>query len=198
MPHLLRGPRISPRAKKVSPESANSPMFANREISMRRSIWQPYELQQSIELCRHAKPSNRWKNLLRRTDPMESAISAAAAGATIGQIARAFGFGRQITDIPPLESRYFAEPFEQLRACQRCLADGAWQTPCCVSWRTWARFRTHTARATYAKEFFRSGWISKLSPAADFPTADRCCPGVCQQWCLDRGDLLVRQVVSRS
>ncbi len=93
---------------------------------------------------------------------MESAIAAASEGATIGQIAEALAFGRESSEIPPLETRYFAEPFEQLRA-----ASDAWQA---VHGRRPSVFLAnmgspsqHTARATYAKNFFETGGFEVIA-----------------------------------
>jgi methylmalonyl-CoA mutase len=88
--------------------------------------------------------------------PVARLMEAAEKGASIGQMARALGFHAEPTMIPPLAPHPFAEPFEALRA-----ASDAWQA---------ARGRRpraflasmgpvahHTARATYAKNFFEAG-----------------------------------------
>jgi methylmalonyl-CoA mutase len=93
---------------------------------------------------------------------VESAITAAADGATIGQIATALGFGQERTEVARLHSRYFAEPFEQLRA-----ASDAWQAahgkrPSAFL-ANMGPLAHHTARATYAKNFFEAGGFNVVT-----------------------------------
>jgi methylmalonyl-CoA mutase len=100
---------------------------------------------------------------------MESAIAAATAVATIGQLARAIGFGREQTEIQPLAAHYFAEPFEQLRA-----ASDAWKTTHGkrpgVFLANMGPLSHHTARATYAKNFFEAGGFEVFTNSG-FPDA---------------------------
>ena len=93
---------------------------------------------------------------IKADEPIESAVSAAAKGASIGQMARALGFHNQPTEISPLELRGFAEPFEELRD-----ASDAWHArhgkrPA-VFLANMGPVSHHTARATYAKNFFEAG-----------------------------------------
>jgi methylmalonyl-CoA mutase len=83
-------------------------------------------------------------------------VTLSSDGASIGQLARLLGFHTEPTVIPPLAPHPFAAPFEELRD-----ASDAWQA------RHGRRPRAflvnmgpvshHTARATYAKNFFEAG-----------------------------------------
>jgi methylmalonyl-CoA mutase len=84
------------------------------------------------------------------------AVEAALAGASVGQLARALGFHIEPTTIAPLTPHPFAQPFEELRA-----ASDSWQVfhgkrprAFLVNMGSAAH---HTARATYAKNFFEAG-----------------------------------------
>jgi methylmalonyl-CoA mutase len=84
------------------------------------------------------------------------AVEAALAGASIGQLARALDFHTEPTAIPPLAPHPFAHPFEELRA-----ASDSWQMfhgkrPR-VFLANMGSVAHHTARATYAKNFFEAG-----------------------------------------
>ncbi|HZV07600.1 MAG TPA: methylmalonyl-CoA mutase family protein [Gemmataceae bacterium] len=84
------------------------------------------------------------------------AVEAALAGASIGQLARALDFHTEPTAIPPLAPHPFAQPFEELRA-----ASDSWQMfhgkrPR-VFLANMGSVAHHTARATYAKNFFEAG-----------------------------------------
>jgi methylmalonyl-CoA mutase len=87
---------------------------------------------------------------------MTAAVAAAAEGATIGQLAAAFGFHSESIEIVPLELRSFAEPFEELRD-----ASDAWQTTHgrrpTVFLANMGPVSHFTARATYARNFFEAG-----------------------------------------
>src|SRR5205823_3351100 len=69
----------------------------------------------------------RWENkslmvLSTAQQRIDAAIAATNDCATVGQIARSLGFHLESIQLPPLELRSFAEPFEELRdACD------AWQ-----------------------------------------------------------------------
>jgi methylmalonyl-CoA mutase len=93
----------------------------------------------------------------RDTGPTTAtAVEAAERGASIGQLARALGFHADPTVIPPLTPHPFAEPFEELRA-----ASDAWQAAHGRRPRVFlanmGSVAHHTARATYAKNFFEAG-----------------------------------------
>jgi methylmalonyl-CoA mutase len=83
-------------------------------------------------------------------------MAAAEKGASIGQMARALGFHAEPAVIPPLAPHPFAEPFEELRA-----ASDAWQAAHGRRPRVFLAnmgpVAHHTARATYAKNFFEAG-----------------------------------------
>jgi methylmalonyl-CoA mutase len=83
-------------------------------------------------------------------------VSLSASGASIGQLARTLGFHAEATVVPPLAPHPFAAPFEELRD-----ASDAWQAT--HGGRPWVFLANmgpithHTARATYAKNFFEAG-----------------------------------------
>jgi methylmalonyl-CoA mutase len=83
-------------------------------------------------------------------------VDAAVRGASIGQLARALGFHAEPTLLPPLAPHVFAEPFEELRD-----ASDAWQAAHGKRPRVFLAnlgpIAHHTARATYAKNFFEAG-----------------------------------------
>ena len=87
---------------------------------------------------------------------MAAAVEAAAAGATIGQLTAGLLFGASPTQIEPIEPRSFAEPFQQLRD-----ATDHWQAAHGRRPRVFLAnmgpIAHHTARATYAKNFFEAG-----------------------------------------
>jgi methylmalonyl-CoA mutase len=88
--------------------------------------------------------------------PAEAAVGAALEGASIGQLACALGFHTEPTVLPPITPHPFAQPFEDLRD-----ASDAWQAargkrPCCFL-ANMGPVTHHTARATYAKNFFEAG-----------------------------------------
>ncbi len=83
-------------------------------------------------------------------------VEAAEQGASIGHLALALGFHAEPEFLPPLTPHPFAEPFEELRA-----ASDSWQA---IHGRRPRVFLAnmgpvahHTARATYAKNFFEAG-----------------------------------------
>jgi methylmalonyl-CoA mutase len=103
----------------------------------------------------------------RRTSPKLTALrvanswstkaaGAAEDGASLGQIAAALGFHGQPTLIAPLTPHPFAEPFEELRE-----ASDSWQAAHGKRPRVFlanmGSVAHHTARATYAKNFFEAG-----------------------------------------
>jgi methylmalonyl-CoA mutase len=79
-----------------------------------------------------------------------------SAGASLGQLARALGFHAEPTVIPPLTPHLFARPFEDLRD-----ASDAWRASHGRRPRVFLAnlgpVAHHTARATYAKNFFEAG-----------------------------------------
>ncbi len=99
-----------------------------------------------------------------------AAVEAAGQGASVGLLALNLGFHAHPTVIPPLAPHPFAAPFEELRD-----ASDAWQT------RHGRRPRVflacmgsaahHTARATYAKNFFEAGGFEVVGESG-FKEAD--------------------------
>jgi methylmalonyl-CoA mutase len=89
------------------------------------------------------------------------AVEAAERGASIGELALALGFHAEPTAIPPLAPHMFAEPFEELRN-----ASDTWQTAHGSRPRVFLAnlgpVAHHTARATYAKNFFEAGGFEVL------------------------------------
>jgi methylmalonyl-CoA mutase len=85
-----------------------------------------------------------------------AAIRAAKQGATIGQLAAAAGIHKSVIEIESLAPRSFAAPFEELRA-----AVDAWTARNGVAPRVFlvsmGSVADHTARTTYAKNFFEAG-----------------------------------------
>jgi methylmalonyl-CoA mutase len=88
--------------------------------------------------------------------PVALAVEAAERGASIGELSLALGFHAEPTLLPPLAPHPFAEPFEALRD-----ASDSWQA---LHGRRPRVFLAnlgpvahHTARATYAKNFFEAG-----------------------------------------
>jgi methylmalonyl-CoA mutase len=83
-------------------------------------------------------------------------VAAAEEGASLGQLAGALGFHAEPTTIPPLAPHVFARPFEELRD-----ASDAWQVAHGRRPRVFLAnlgpVAHHTARATYAKNFFEAG-----------------------------------------
>jgi methylmalonyl-CoA mutase len=90
------------------------------------------------------------------------AVEAAEVGASVGQLARALHFHTEPTAIPPLTPHPFAQPFEELRA-----ASDAWQASHGKRPRVFlanmGSAAHHTARATYAKNFFEAGGFEVVS-----------------------------------
>jgi methylmalonyl-CoA mutase len=93
---------------------------------------------------------------LRTPRPSFDVFNAAEQGSTIGQLDRVFAIRREPTGIAPLTPHPFAEPFEDLRD-----ASDAWQTTHGKRPRVFLAnmgpVAHHTARATYAKNFFEAG-----------------------------------------
>jgi len=85
-----------------------------------------------------------------------AAVEAAVQGASIGQLAHALGFQVEPTVISPLTPHPFAQPFEQLRAASDVWQRDHGQRPR-VFLASMGPVAHHTARATYAKNFFEAG-----------------------------------------
>ena len=102
--------------------------------------------------ARGSEPLSRSRG---RSDPARL-VEAAEHGASIGQLARALGFRAESIAIAPLTPHPFAEPFEALRD-----ASDAWRATHGKRPRVFlanmGSAAHHTARATYAKNFFEAG-----------------------------------------
>jgi methylmalonyl-CoA mutase len=94
-----------------------------------------------------------------RTSP---AVQAAADGASIGQIARALAFHQTPSKIQPLEPRSFAEPFEELRDAADAYEAAHGRRPT-VFLANMGPVSQHTARTTYAKNFFEAGGFAVIT-----------------------------------
>jgi methylmalonyl-CoA mutase len=111
---------------------------------------------------RRSRIKDRWLGLLRsaifdpRSSITEAAVEAAVQGASIGQLARALGFHAEPMLIPPLAPHMFAEPFEELRDASDAWQAAHGQRPR-IFLATMGPVAHHTARATYAKNFFEAG-----------------------------------------
>ncbi len=108
---------------------------------------------------RRSRIEDRAGELLQSSilNPRSSPLAEAAEkGASLGQLASALGFHAEPTIIPPLTPHPFAEPFEDLRD-----ASDAWQAAHGRRPRVFLAnmgpVAHHTARATYAKNFFEAG-----------------------------------------
>jgi methylmalonyl-CoA mutase len=97
-------------------------------------------------------------------------VELAAAGASLGQLARALGFHTEPTTWVPLTPHPFAQPFEELRS-----ASDAWQAKHGKRPRVFLAnlgpVAHHTARAIYAKNFFEAGGFEVIG-TGDFGEAD--------------------------
>ena len=92
----------------------------------------------------------------------QSVVEAAMRGATIGQLARALGFGNEPFKIAPVVLCAFAEPFEAL-----CDVTDQWferhgKRPT-VFLANLGPVSHYTARATYSKNFFESGGFEVIT-----------------------------------
>jgi methylmalonyl-CoA mutase len=85
-----------------------------------------------------------------------AAVEAAVQGASLGLLATALGFHVEPTLIPPLAPHPFAEPFEALRDASDNWQKSVGRRPR-VFLANMGPVSHHTARATYAKNFFEAG-----------------------------------------
>lgn len=95
-----------------------------------------------------------------RADSLDALVDAAEQGVSIGRMAAALAEGAGLS-IPALPRHRHAESFEALRdaADAHKAATGAWPV---VFLANLGRVAQHTARATYAKNFFEAGGIQAL------------------------------------
>jgi methylmalonyl-CoA mutase len=111
-----------------------------------------------LEAARHASPALEavtadWRDAGPTTARL---VEAAAAGASIGEMATALGFHADPTVIAPLTPHPFAGPFEELRAASDAAQAKTGRRPR-VFLANMGPVAHHTARATYAKNFFEAG-----------------------------------------
>jgi methylmalonyl-CoA mutase len=97
-------------------------------------------------------------------------VTLSSAGASLGQLARPLGFHVEPATLPPLTPHPFAEPFEELRD-----ASDAWQkvhgSRPRVFLANMGPVAHHTARASYAKNFFEAGGFEVIGNSG-FKDAD--------------------------
>jgi methylmalonyl-CoA mutase len=86
----------------------------------------------------------------------QSVLELAEQGASLGQLARGLGFHTEPAAIPPLAPHMFARPFEELRDASDAWEARHGQRPR-VFLANLGPVSHHTARATYAKNFFEAG-----------------------------------------
>jgi methylmalonyl-CoA mutase len=90
-------------------------------------------------------------------DRFDAAIAAAAAGASLGQLAETLGFHRlDCPRITPLAPHPFAQPFEELRDASDRWRETQGRRPT-VFLAKFGSAAHHTARASYARGFFEAG-----------------------------------------
>jgi methylmalonyl-CoA mutase len=109
--------------------------------------------------------------LATAADRVAAAVDAAAAGATLGQIATSLGFWKQASEsIAPLPARNFARPFEQLRqACDTWQAVHGQRPRAFLA--NLGPLAHHSARATWSKNFLEAGGFEVIGNAG-FATAE--------------------------
>jgi methylmalonyl-CoA mutase len=101
----------------------------------------------------------------------ESVIELAERGASLGQLAKALGFRTEPAETgPPLVPQVFARPFEALRDASDAWAVAHGHRPR-VFLANMGPVSHHTARATYAKNFFEAGGFEVIGNSG-FKAAD--------------------------
>jgi methylmalonyl-CoA mutase len=115
---------------------------------------------QSVRCAR--RPSTALAALSSARAKMAGAVEAAAQGASLGQMADALGFHAEPATIAPLAPHPFAAPFEELRAASDTWRS-AWGKRPRVFLANLGPASHHTARATYAKNFFEAGGFEVIS-----------------------------------
>ena len=103
----------------------------------------------------------------------EAALAAVSAGATLGQIAQALGGSE--TKIEPLPKHRYAERFEELRDASDDYMRKSGARPK-IFLANLGPIAKHTARATFAKNFFEVGGIEAIGNAG-FKDAASCVAG---------------------
>ncbi|TWU42873.1 methylmalonyl-CoA mutase family protein [Novipirellula artificiosorum] len=100
--------------------------------------------------------SAEMKDLSLETVLPAACLKAASEGASISQLARAIGFHKSTTEMTAIEPHLFAQPFEELRDASDVWCTTKGQRPC-VFLANMGPVAHHTARATFAKNFFEAG-----------------------------------------
>ncbi|WP_425395651.1 methylmalonyl-CoA mutase family protein [Aeoliella sp.] len=99
---------------------------------------------------------------LKGGEKMAAAVEAAAAGASVGQLASGLGFGETETTLTPIAPHPFAEPFEALRdASDKWLEEKGSRPKVLLA--NMGPIAHHTARATFSKNFFEAGGFEALT-----------------------------------
>ena len=91
-----------------------------------------------------------------------AAVDAAVDGATLGQLAKVFGFHRETATITPLETHRFAEPYEELRDAADTWQAAHGRRPM-VFLANMGLVAEYSARAIYAKGFFETGGFEVIA-----------------------------------
>ena len=91
-----------------------------------------------------------------------AAVEAAAAGASIGQLAKGLGFGETDMQLTPVAPHPFAQPFEELRSASDKWLEEKGSRPK-VLLANMGPIAHHTARATFSKNFFEAGGFEVLN-----------------------------------
>jgi methylmalonyl-CoA mutase len=153
---------FAPRAKDIARRKEGITGVSEfPDIAEERTAHQPPDMtalrEAAIRRVKSARPANEPLAAPTSADSKTAwAVAAAADGATIGQLARGLGFHASPSEIRRLEVRSFAEPFEELRD-----AADAWHATHGRRPRVFLAnmgpVAHHTARASYAKNFFEAG-----------------------------------------
>lgn len=91
---------------------------------------------------------------LKRSEIVDTAMAAATAGATVGEIGRALSRDGKQTEVKPLRFRRLAEPYEQMRAACAAFADANSGHPPKVFLANIGPLRRHKLRADFSRDFF--------------------------------------------
>jgi methylmalonyl-CoA mutase len=142
-PNVSEPPVVRPAPDRVTLRDAALKCLAGARLG----IFSP-----SLQWESHPSSAGEWTTIV---------LDGAAQGASVGQLAHSLGFHAEPTAIPPLAPHVFARPFEELRD-----ASDAWQaehgTRPRVFLANMGPAAHHTARATYAKNFFEAGGFEVL------------------------------------
>ncbi len=158
---------FAPRAKNISRRKegitgvSEFPDVAEEEFSAAAVDSQKVRAA-AIERVAKGRQQVRMPAAMNEAGTFESAVAAAKKGASIGQISRMLGFGRDSVEIKPLPFRPFAEPFEALRTACDAWEQMHGKRPS-VFLANMGRVSDCTARATYSKNFFEAGGFAVIT-----------------------------------